>query len=243
MTHASFGPLPHRYAHRSAMAVVLWYLTTAAFAQSQDVTCGSLENSYGPFDYRTDRGSKLHIVEAYHFTPEVEALIKADTGYIGADLDYTLRAYPNHHRALVSAMRFGEKTKSPMPPNMKYSVECYFERALRFRPDDTVARMLYATFLQKNRRIEESNVQLERASNDAKENGFTHYNIGLIYFDGKNFDKALTEAQRAITLGFPRQELKDRLIAIGKWREPPSATPASATSAPSPKGTASAAHQ
>jgi tetratricopeptide (TPR) repeat protein len=190
--------------------------------------CGSLANAYGPYDYRTDRGPTLS-----HFTAPVENLIRGHTSgkLPGGDLDYTLRAFPNHHRALLSVMRYGEKTKSPHPRDLRYSVECYFDRALRFRPDDTTVRMLFATFLSRNNRTPEALQQLQAANELAKDNGFTHYNIGLVYLEMKVYDRALAQAHRAIALGFAQTALKDGLVAAGQWKDPPapaSQAPASA---------------
>jgi len=204
------------------------------YAQTGDLACGSLTNGYGPYDYRTDK-SKLGIVERYHFTPAVETLIRGSTNVLpGPDLDYTLRAFPNHHRALMSMMRYGEKMKSPQPRGTGYSVTCYFERAVRFRPDDTIARMLYATFLSKNSRTPEAIRQLELATVEAADNGFSHYNIGLIYFDLKKYDKALIQAHKAIALGFLQSALRDELKSVGQWREPADLPrpPAATASAP-----------
>lgn len=70
---------------------------------------------FGPFDYtdpETARPGKygqsppLHLVEIAHFTPEVEHLVRGKSGAIYGDLDYTLRAFPNHHRALWSMVRY-----------------------------------------------------------------------------------------------------------------------------------------
>lgn len=194
-------------------------LLTQAFAQESN--CGPLQNGYGPYDYRTNKGETLDRVEKYHFTPEVEALIKGTSGYLGGDLDYTLRAFPNNHRALIATMRYGEKTKSAKPPNMNYSVECYFLRALQFKPDDTTARLIYATYLGKNSRQTEAMQQLERTNALAKDNAFTQYNIGLVYFDLKQYDKALTQAYTAEDLGFTQVGLRDQLKAIGKWKDAP----------------------
>src|SRR4051812_47506028 len=83
---------------RLASGVVLLltlFVSCTAFAQG----CGSLANPYGPFDYRTSK-DKLDIVEGAHFTPDVETLRSGSTGSLGADIDYTLRTSPNHHRAL-----------------------------------------------------------------------------------------------------------------------------------------------
>jgi tetratricopeptide (TPR) repeat protein len=208
----------------------------AAQAQAARAGCGSLQNAYGPFDYRTQR-DKLQVVEEHHFTPQVESLIRGQEGYIGGDIDYTLRAFPNHHRALMAVMRWGEKNKSPQPRDLQYPVECYFERALRFKPDDTTARMLYATYLLRNNREAAAIAELDRTVTLAGDNAFTHYNAGLVYLDAKNYEKALKQAHTAYGLGFPRQDLKVKLTAAGKWREAP---PAAAGSAASPAGAASA---
>lgn len=199
------------------LAIALF--SSMALAQSNFSPCGSLENQYGPFDYRLQKG-KLNIVEQYHFTPNVESLVSGKSStYVGGDLDYTLRASPNHHRALIAMMRLGEKLKTPQPQGLSYSVECYFERALRFRSDDSIVRMLYATYLFKNSREPEAGRQLELASESAGDNPFTHYNIGLIYLDLKKYDQALAQAHRAYSLGFTQPALREQLKSLGKWKE------------------------
>lgn len=193
---------------------------TAALAQSDVPACGSLENGYGPFDYLTQR-DKLVVVERFHFTPKVEALISGQTSVsVGSDLDYTLKASPNHHRALMAMARLAAKQKLQQPDGATYAVECYFERALRFRPYDETARVIYATYLFKNRRDKEAEKQLQFASSTATTNAFAHYNIGLIYLERKNYEKALTEAHLAYGLGFLQPELRDQLKRRGKWKEP-----------------------
>lgn len=208
-----------------------------AFAQAPQVAppCGTLK----PFgDYLVDK-DKVAMSEGFHFTPEVEALIRGkSTNVIGGDIDFMLRNYPNHHRALVAMMRLGEKVKSPQPPGAMYSVECYFVRALRFRPDDIVARMLYATYLTKNGRAADATAQLEVATKAAGDDPFPHYNIGLLYFDLKRYDRALVQAHKAIALGFPRDELRRRLETVGKWSEP---TPSASGDASAPAASAASA--
>lgn len=197
-------------------------------AQAGDLgTCGSLRNAYGPFDYRTDR-QQLVIVEAYHFNSMVEQLVRGTTGSIGGDLDYTLRAYPNHHRALSAMSRYGEKVKSDFVPGATYSVECYFIRAVNHRPDDPTVRMLFAIYLKGQHRQPDALKQLAYAETIAGDSGYTHFNIGLVYMDLGDTDSALRQAHRALALGFTRPELKDRLVAAKKWVDPPAATAATA---------------
>lgn len=230
---------------------VAFFAGSSVFAQVNASFCGPLTNNYGPYDYRADyhvqadgdqmpHSEKRRLVEGAHFTRRVENLIGAQSsgqvGPPGADLDYTLRAFPNNHRALMAVMRYGEKTGSQQPTGLRYVVECYFERALRFKPNDTVARIIYSTYLAKNKRVPEAIAELERTTMFAKDNAFTHYNIGLAYFDMKIYDKALAQAHRALALGFGRTQLRDLLQKVGQWQEPTTATagnlPDTAASAP-----------
>lgn len=216
--------------------IIFIFFSQIALAQLGEAECGPLKNGYGPYDYRTSKGQILNTVEDFHFTPKVEMLLKADTGYLGADIDYTLRAFPNHHRALMATMRYGEKTKSAKPPNMRYSVECYFDRAIRFRPDDAIPRMIYSMYLAKNGRTPEAIQQLDIAATGAegKENPFTHFNLGLNYFDLKEYEKSEIQAHKAYDLGFPQTILKDKLKGVNKWTEPAAEVPAASASVPTP---------
>lgn len=214
------------------------FASTCTHAQSSPALCGSLANgTNGPFDYRTER-DKLKVVEDFHFSPRVEALIAGQSGQIAADLDYVLRAFPNHHRALISMSRLGLRYKALTAPHAPLSVECYFERAVRFRPDDAVSRMLFATYLRDIKRNEDAVKQVDQAIQAGKENAFTQYNAGLVLADMGLFDRALQQAHKAMAMGFMRPELKSKLQAAGKWSDPagePAAAPAG------PAGAASAA--
>lgn len=217
----------YKFGTSNFASLVFVLLASPLWVQAQESACGALGNPFGPFDYRTDRGNNLHLVESEHFTPPVEMLIRGKTGYIGGDLDYTLRAFPNHHRALMAAMRLGERTKLSTPPGMRYSIECYMDRAVRFRSDDVIARMIYSMFLAKAGRTAEAISQLDNAAASAedKENPFTHYNLGLNYLDVKEYDKALIQAHKAYSLGFIQTGLKDRLVQVGKWKDLENVTP------------------
>jgi tetratricopeptide (TPR) repeat protein len=119
---------------------------------------------------------------------------------------------------------------------MRYTVECYLDRAIRMAPDDVIVRILYAQFLASKSRIGEADAQLQTAAKLAGDDGFTHYNIGLAYLEMKQYDRALAQAHKALALGMTRVALKNALIAAGKWVEPvaadgaASAPPASAAS-------------
>ena len=216
---------------RVAVAVISAMLATLASpwsaAQTAFLGCGNpFVNGFGPHDYRVEQGQKLKVVEDYHFTQRVESLISGRSASLGADIDYTLRAFPNHHRALISMMNLGARQKNPVPPGAQFSVECYFTRALQFRPDDAIARMIYAKYLASNGRKPDAIRELEYTVRTAQENAFTQYNAGMIYFEMGEFDKALLQAHRALGLGFERPGLKQQLQGAGKWVEPAAAASA-----------------
>lgn len=184
--------------------------------------CGGLKNGYGPFDYRKRASlpQETELVESAHFTPEVENLVKGNTGQIGGDLDYTLRAFPNHHRALASVAKLALRSKSAKDGAMKYSFDCYFERAMRFTPNDDGVYTIYGTFLYKRGDIAGAIKELERALEIKDDNAPANYNLGLIYLQKKNYDEALKYAKKAYALDYPVQGLKNGLVAAGKWDNP-----------------------
>ena len=195
-------------------------LTPLAYSQTVP-GCGELRppGQYGPLDSRKDL-SGMPIVLGAHFTPEVELLIRGKAGTLGGDIGYTLRAIPNYHRALISMMRLGVKLNTQQPPGATYTLDCWFKRAIVFAPDDAIVRMIYSTYLGSLNKFEEANTQLDIAVGYARDNAFTHYNIGLHFFDIKNYSKALQQAHRALELDWPRTELKEQLITVDKWIEP-----------------------
>lgn len=226
---------------RWVVALGLSCLGLAASAQQQMHPCGSLENAYGPYDYRYHK-KDLAVVEKFHFGPLSEALIQPMQYQVfGGDFDYTLRASPNHHRALISMGKLVDRTKNVQPRGASYTIDCYFDRAIRFAPDDMIVRMIYAGFLGRNNRVEEAMRQLDYAAKNAGDNPFTHYNLGLNYLDIKAYDKALAQAHEAQRLGFTRPELREALKAAGKWSEPsPASSAPAASGAAAPPASAAA---
>jgi tetratricopeptide (TPR) repeat protein len=222
---------------RCASLLLTCGLASAALAQQAAVRggeapnqrCGPIfTNHYGPFDYRSQR-EPLKVVEEFHYTARVEAGMGGATGPIGGDLNYTLMASPNHHRALMTLTRVLERGRTDRIQGMQWGIDCYFDRAIRFKPDDTVVRVLFAQYLHKNKRTSEATAQLDAAVPLAADNPFSHYNIGLMYLEIGQPDKALVQAHKAAALGFARQELAEQLKRINKWQEPPAAAASSAS--------------
>jgi tetratricopeptide (TPR) repeat protein len=176
----------------------------------------------GDYTSAEDR-SGLTVVEKFHFSRAVETLTQGMTGSLGADISYTLEHFPNHHRALASMAKLGLRLKSAQPPGARYTVSCFFERAVGFAPHDVTARMVYASYLLSTGKDAAALEQLDAASRLAPEQATIQYNLGLMYVKRKDYDKASAHAQKAYALGFPLPGLKNKLKAAGKWREPPPA--------------------
>ena len=196
--------------------------------------CGAIyTRHYGPYDYRTQR-EKLRIVEEFHFTPQMEAGIRGVNSTVAGEVNYTLKASPNHHRALVTMMKVVERARQDNLPGMEWPLECYFDRAIRFAHDDPVVRMLYARLLSQRNRRAEAEKQLILASDVAPDNAFTQYNVGLVALEIGNHELALKQAHVARAMGFARPELENALRAVNRWRDPPPDSPAAAAPAALP---------
>lgn len=182
--------------------------------------CGDLyaEGQFGPFDYTDPRyKSQLDNVNGNHFNANVQSLTRGQSGYVGADIDYTLRAFPNHHRALDAMMRLSAKVKNEKPLGATYTVGCYVERAVRFKPTDPIVRLLYAKYLAGKKQNDKALAQLQEADKLDPNNANIKYNLGLALFDLKRYDEAAEQARQAYALGFPYPGLRKKLESVGKW--------------------------
>ncbi len=174
-------------------------------------------NAYGPFDYRTATPDQKNIVETNHFTPAVEALRAGKTAAVGSDIDYTLRAFPNHPRALMAMVRLGQQEKTDQPRGARYTVQCYLARGMEFRPDDMNVVQVRGIWLSMQNRYADAIRDFEKVIEEQPNNANAHYNLGLAYFATKDYDRARAEAKTAFDLKFPLEGLKHKLQAVGKW--------------------------
>jgi tetratricopeptide (TPR) repeat protein len=172
----------------------------------------------GDYTSAVDREG-LAVVEQYHFTPGVEALANGVSGPLGGDIGYTLDHFPNHHRALAAMTRLALRDKNRKPNGAHYTIDCYFERAVNFRPKDVKVRSLFGSYLLALGQTGAALDQLEQAATLEPENPTAHYNLGLLFFKTKQYDKARASAEKAYGMGFPLPGLKNKLVAAGQWRE------------------------
>jgi tetratricopeptide (TPR) repeat protein len=203
--------------HRPALILALCALQAGAHAATD---CPPFNNTVSGGDYtNAEHRSSLAVVEQFHFTPQVERLERGQSGYLGGDIGYTLEHFANHHRALAALARLALREKSSRPKGAKYSIECYFDRAIRFRPDDARVRAIFGGYLLALNQEDDALAQLEEAARLEPQNATNQYNLGLVYLRRKQYDKALDAAKLAYQLGFPLPGLKNKLVAAGKWQD------------------------
>ncbi|MEQ8690336.1 MAG: tetratricopeptide repeat protein [Pseudomonadales bacterium] len=181
--------------------------------------CRGGGQGFGPFDYLQRGGLKqqLYLVESAHFTPEVEQLARGNTGALTGDLDYTLRAWPNHHRALNAMNRYqlrsGASTVSAMRRANIPPAECYLLRAVNFSPKDDMAYMLLGLLSHRKDRHEEALTAYRKAVELSPSNIQAKYNLALLLVDLGQLKEAEALAADVYAAGFPLQGLKRKLSA------------------------------
>lgn len=172
----------------------------------------------GPYDYNNaeDRTNpqKIPLVERFHFNRDVEGLDKgASSAYAMDDLDYTLRAIPNHPRALNAVARY-DVEKGGIPPRWR-SAECWFDRALTFRPEDGTAWLVYANYKARKNDDEAALDAYQRAKKLLPDSVEVDYNLGLLYFKLGRYDESLAHARTAYAGNYPLQGLRRKLAGKG----------------------------
>lgn len=213
----SFATIGLSICRGGATALTLMLLLTARAgpAWTQEVPgCGNLRNAFGPFDYRdpASRGNR-QLVEDFHFNEKVRAMNpRGSTGDLIGDVDYTLRAFPNHHEALELISRYATSSGRKRWPNSSVpSAECYFARAMAFARDDAVVRLLYGNYLFKKDVKPEARKQFESALELAPDNIDVNYAAALFFLDLGEVDRARKLAKLAYDGGYPLQGLKRKL--------------------------------
>ncbi len=212
---------------KASRCVRAWLVSSLLFAASpaalaQAAVCGDpFSDGSQAQDYRTASAEARRVVERRHFTDDVRMMRGGtSTSEVAADIAYTLRKFPNHHQALMTMGDYSLKVKRNPPPGARYAVECWFDRALRFAPDDAMVKTAYGLYLIKRNKPQAAVEQLESALALAGDDANVHYNLGLAFVDLKQYDKALARAHAAYRMGFPLPGLKNKLQRAGAWREP-----------------------
>ena len=181
--------------------------------------CESVQVGFGPFDYlqRYQNLSSLQVVEESHFDEGVENLTRGMTTTPIGDIHYTLSAWPNHHRALKSALDY--RLKHPKWPKESRGVpaECYLLRAMRFSPKDGTPYLMFGILAHRQKQYEPALEAYRQADKLLPNDMAIKYNMGLTLTKLKQFKEARELAELVYANDFPLPGLKNRLIAAGQW--------------------------
>lgn len=187
--------------------------------------CQGEKHGFGPYDYSRRAmipAGNLDVVERAHFPPKVENLISGNTS-MGpeGDIAYTLGAWPNHHRALLSIINYQLKIRDKLTKDkLSRPPECYLQRAIHFSPEDTVSYALYGFYLRKMGHLEDAAKYYEKAMQLDPRNIKNAYSYSLLLIDLKRYDEAVKYAQIAYEGGkYVPKGLKHKLEKIGVWKE------------------------
>ena len=219
--------------------IPVWILTAVmsillpVLAAGAELCGGPLEdnNFKRPLDYTSNQDkygfgdgakNKLALVENFHFDSDVEMLIKGMQGPLPGDIHYTLKHFPNHYRALNSMANWHLQNPNPKDEECDcldwlLSAECYFTRAITFRPQDPMLYYIFGIYLHKKGDLARAVDAYIDASNLGLDAAEVHYNFGLLLVDTGDYDQAKEHATRAYADGVPFPGLRNKLQRAGHW--------------------------
>jgi tetratricopeptide (TPR) repeat protein len=183
-------------------------------SRAEDLSrCEALEVTTQTYDVNDSASAvPIHTVETNHFTPDVEHLLKGQTAPLPLDIAFVLRYIPNHYRALSAMANWQLKNRVPADMQSRvWTVDCYFERALVWRPNDPKVHFVYAIYLQKAARLADAVQEYAQAERLGASDAEFYYNRGLLEFDLGRLDAAREDADRAYSLGYPLLGLHHKL--------------------------------
>ena len=165
------------------------------------------DTSEGEHDLRT--------VETYHLGPGMNHMKSKDEySQALADFEFILRVFPNHPQALALTSELCDiKWRNP-----RCDVTQWFERAIQRNPGASQTYMLYGMHFHRLNKLPQAVENYKQAIALSPASANAHYNLGLAYFDAKEFDLANREAQVSYALGIPLPGLRDKLTRAGKWK-------------------------
>lgn len=184
-----------------------------------------IANKYGPYNYRTATQGDKDLVEVAHFNEHFEAYKlgrvkfqkKADRNIEtpAAGFGYTLWAFPNHYRALTAIEDLSYRKNAEKLDGLPLRVHCYFQRAVKFVPEDGLVRALYGYFYARRKNANEAEKQLTNAVKLQSEDVNVLNYVATAYLEIGHIDQAVENAKKAYMLGYPFPGLRNRIEKAG----------------------------
>ncbi|HKO87462.1 MAG TPA: tetratricopeptide repeat protein [Burkholderiales bacterium] len=211
----------------AAVALTLCFFSADGLAQTP--------NDYYKAGQNKATKNLLHNVEKYHLQKGVDALRRGKYQYAWADLDFMLRYFPNHPRALMLMAEVCESWRDP-----KCKAEEYFSRAIELSPDQAPAHIILGIHQHQQGKYADAIQSYQTALSIAPNSGNAHYNLGLAYFAKGDYANANEHAQKAYDLGMTLPGLQQKLVKADAWK--PRAAGEAAKAEPAPLSDANAAN-
>jgi tetratricopeptide (TPR) repeat protein len=201
-----------------AMWVVPVLAQPSAVTSSLTQDCGNVFDApLGPWDYNDAANAfELNTINKNHFPSYVEGLERGKSSVNAMDdIAFVLRYFPNHHRALNAVARYDVERGIPAFHESWLTGDCWFQRALQFRPKDGVVWLVFANYKARKDQREEALEAYQQALELLGENPEVHYNMGLLYVKLGQYEKALEHARKAYEGNYPLQGLRRKLADKG----------------------------
>lgn len=169
-------------------------------------------------DYYFDRSDsvllqQLSNVERYHTAGCTDGVKTRQYEPALADCEFILRYFPNHPKALLAVADICFAWK-----NSRCNPDPYFDAAIAVNPNISGTYSTRGIYLLRAGRVDNAIASLKQAAAIDPNSINAHYNLGLAYFEAKQYDLANASAQRAYLLGAPVPGLRDRLRKAGYWK-------------------------
>jgi len=177
--------------------------------------CQGTRIPYGPYDYlqRQRLQSQLFIVEEYHLSPQILRLEQGTTTSAIKEIQYTLMAWPNHHKALYAAYQYRLIHRGDWLQNVNSAtpVECHLQRAIKFSPKDPVPYMILGLLMHDFEQYKLALKSFRTANRLLPNDVITQYNMGLTLVELGQYDEAAQLVEEIYRTDFPLQGLKNKL--------------------------------
>jgi tetratricopeptide (TPR) repeat protein len=126
-------------------------------------------------------------------------------------------SFPNHYPALQVLVKLylAKKSALPLPP------ECWFYRAIVFRPKDATTYQAFGVYMQRRGRLKDAVNLYKQSLALHPNNPEVHYDLGLALAKLGRYAEARSQAQLAYAGGYPLPGLRNILKRAGHWSDSP----------------------
>jgi tetratricopeptide (TPR) repeat protein len=165
-----------------------------------------------------DTAQALRNVEQYHLGPGVAKMKAGQYSFAHEDFAFMLGYFPNHPQALALMSELCDLKWKDFRKDFLCEMEPRFAMAIAINPNASQTFLVYGLHLQRVNRLPQAIESYKKSIALYPESANAHYNLGLAYFDTKQFDLANRHANLSYALGMRLPGLRDKLTRAGQWK-------------------------